>query len=382
MIGRVKSIGKGGVGIIPSEKGIVLVEGVIDGELIEYEISGKRKSVLWGKPVKIIEKSVFRVKPDCPFYDSCGGCNFRHIKYERQSEVKKGIFLNNLKKIGKYIPDFKIKTISSPENRYRTRTIFKIENGEIGFYKRGTNDIVEINDCLLVPEIVTEFIKQLKNSKKIKDIKKGEIIVLTDGDNVSALLRERGKTNFLTKQKEVLFKSSDFQFIFNPLNFIQSNLYMLDKMISVLEEELENHKYDIGIDLFSGVGFFTVLLSRYIKKGLSYEISEENIKAQKDNLELNSVNNIKVIKKDIIKTGISAADIYLADPPRGGLTNRIIKKLIKNNPKKIIIFSCDSATFSRDLYYLSEYGYKPIKLKIIDNFPQTDHFEIFSVFEK
>jgi 23S rRNA (uracil1939-C5)-methyltransferase len=382
MIGRVKSIGKGGVGIIPSEKGVVLIEGVIDGELIEYEISGKRKSVLWGKSIEIIEESPFRVKPDCSFYESCGGCNLRHIKYEHQLDIKKEILINNLKKIGKYQHDSDIEMIPSYKNRYRTRTIFKIKNSKIGFYKRGTNEVVEIDDCLLVSKIVKEFIKGLKNDKKIKKIDKGEIIVLTNGDNISAVLKEKGGKRFLTKERELVFKVGSFNYKFNPMNFIQSNLFMLEKMISILKDEMENRKYDVGIDLFSGVGFFTVLLSKYIHKGYSYEISKENIRAQRDNLKINSVNNIKVIKKDIIKAEISDADIYLADPPRGGLTRRIIKKIIKNNPKKISVFSCDSATFSRDLFYFSEYNYKPSKIMIIDNFPQTDHFEIFSVFEK
>ncbi len=380
MIGSIESIGKGGVGIVLSDKGVVLLEDVIDGELVEYEITGKRKSVLRGSVKKIIDKSPFRKTPACPFYKSCGGCNFQHIEYKHQLDIKKNILINNLWKIGKYKPDFEIKIIPSPEYRYRTKTVFKISEGKIGFFKRGTNDHIEISDCLLVPKIVIDLIEDIKS--KTKHIKKGELIVLTNGRDISAVLNHNGKKEYITEKENIIFELSDFKFFFTPLNFIQSNIFMLKKMISLFENNISDKNYTTGSDLFSGAGFFSVVLSKYVKAGFSYENSRYNIKSQKKNLKLNSVKNIKIIKTDLYKNKLEKSDFFIMDPPRGGLTKRLIKNITKNSPEKIIYFSCDSATFSRDLYYFSEIGYKPVKLKIIDNFPQTDHFEIFSVFEK
>jgi len=150
-------------------------------------------------------------------------------------------------------------------------------------------------------------------------------------------------------------------------------------MLNLLKEEIKSNDYSTASDLFSGIGFFSLFISKHFNKVYSYESISENIKMQKKNIKLNGINNIKIIKGDIFKRNIKESEIFVIDPPRGGITKKLIKKVVENHPKKIIYFSCDSATFSRDVFYFSQFGYLLEKVYLVDNFPQTDHFEIFSL---
>ena len=383
MKGKVEAIGKGGYGIVFREGKTVFVPYVIEGEEIEFEIEKKKSSVYFGKAVEIIKSSEKRVKPVCKYYGVCGGCNFQHISYNYQLELKKKILINNLKRIAKVEIPFEVETIPSPfTEKYRTKVTFKIINGKIGFFKRNSNELIEIEECIIANEKINDFLKEIKGNNLIESVKKGEIIVLSNGEKISAVLKSGRKKNYLTDEKGLFFELLGLKYFFTPISFIQSNLYNLKTMLSLLREEIEKGG-ESAADLFSGTGFFAMLLSKYFKKVYSYEIKKENIKLQEKNKNINSIENIKIISGNILrKNMIFPSELFVIDPPRGGITKKVIKRVAQAFPEKIIYFSCDSATFSRDTFYFKEKGYSLKKLKILDNFPHSDHFEIFSVFEK
>ena len=171
----------------------------------------------------------------------------------------------------------------------------------------------------------------------------------------------------------------DYIFNYRPENFIQANVHTLAPMIEYVTRSLAPGPYKTAVDLFSGTGFFSQPLARYAEKVLSLEGDTKNLRALKINLRANLIENVKVQNTDVYVDPIPEADIYLADPPRKGLSKKVISAITGNSPKKVLYFSCDSATFARDLVDFQNAGYVSKELALLDNFPQSDHFETFSL---
>ncbi|MCI0470304.1 MAG: methyltransferase, partial [Candidatus Aminicenantes bacterium] len=374
MIGRIEAIGKSGRGIVFYEGKPVFLPGVLRGESVEFTISGKKHSILSGAVIRIIEAAKERVIPPCPYYEECGGCNFQHIAYHEQIAVKQDILKNNLKRIAKIDYAQPVEVITSPPSRYRTRIILKVRDGKAGFYKKGSHEIVEIETCLVAPQPVENFLRGLRAHNPGK----GEIYIISSGKELSAVLKTGDAEKYLSDKKEISFEIGEFTYDFSPGSFIQANLFTLEIMLGLVQHNLESDYFEKAADLFCGAGFFTLALARRVRRVAAVEAHEENIRLLKANLAGNKIDNVEIIQADILKSAVGAADLFVIDPPRSGLNRRLVKEITGHLPKKILYFSCDSATFSRDIFYFREAGFILQELKIIDNFPQTDHFEIYS----
>jgi len=378
LIGKVETIGKSGRGIVFDAGKPVFIDGVLKGEVVEFAVTKKKHSVSFGSLKKVIEASPERITPPCPYYGVCGGCNFQHMAYREQVAVKQEILKSNLKRIAKINYPHPVEVIKSPPSRYRTRAIVKIRDGRAGFFKKESHDIVEIDSCLLLPQIVGDFLRALKQNPVINGNNKGEILILTNGSELSALLNTDGNRTYLTDKKEILFKIGEFRYTYSPENFIQANLFTLESMTGLAQKSVGRDHFERAADLFCGAGFFSLSLSRRAGVVYAVEADTNNISSLKTNIKNNKISNVKIMKADILENAAPQADFYLVDPPRTGLNKRIIHDIAGHRPKKILYFSCDSATFCRDITYFHEVGYVINELTIIDNFPQTDHFEIYS----
>jgi 23S rRNA (uracil1939-C5)-methyltransferase len=378
LIGRVEAIGKGGRGIVFDAGKPVFIDGVIRGEIVEFAVTKKKHSLSFGSLKKVIESSQERITPPCPYYGVCGGCNFQHMAYREQAAVKEDILKSNLKRIAKIDYPRPVEVSTSPPFRYRTRAIVKVRDGRTGFFKKGSHNIVEIDTCLLLPRISEDFLRAFRRDSIIKGIDKGEIVILTNGSELSALLKENKRRTYISEKKEILFQIGEFRYTYSPENFIQANLFTLETMIASLRKSLGKNRFERAVDLFCGTGFFTLSLARQAGVVTAVEADINNIRSLKTNLENNKVGNVEIMKADILKSAVPQADVYLIDPPRTGLSRKIINDIAGHLPRKILYFSCDSATFCRDISYFYDAGYIIKELKIIDNFPQTDHFEIYS----
>lgn len=377
MIGQVKAIGKGGRGIILFEEKPVFVDRVLTGETIEFTITEKRHSVWFGSLIKIIEASKDRIEPPCPYYSRCGGCNFQHIAYPRQVTLKKKILTDNLKKISGIRQVPLINIFTSPAFGYRTKVVFKIRNGKIGFLQKESHRLVEIDRCLLLPGDGEEMITDLKRNPRIKKVINGEIMVLYNNREFSALTKEGETLHFLTPKKEITFEARGFSYRFTPDNFIQANRFTLETMIELVERQVKTNRFHHAIDLYCGAGFFTIPLSRGSEKVTAFDIEPGNLRSLGKNLQANKIKNVTAMKIDIHRLSLPDADLVLTDPPRTGLKPNTIRDMSHAPGKRILYFSCDSATFCRDISRFRANGYRPEDITIIDNFPQTDHIEIF-----
>ncbi|MDD8012764.1 MAG: methyltransferase [Acidobacteriota bacterium] len=381
MIASVLTIAKGGSGIVRTEDKTVFLPGVITGETVEFTIAGRLRSAWQGKLLRVLEPSPQRVEPRCPHYPECGGCNLQHMSYGEQLRCKTEILLGNLKMIAGVVPGAVPAAMASPPWRYRSKGEFQIRAGVAGFFARESHRLVAINGCLLLPEALESFF--LAQRPRAGGMEKGQMQILSNGCDIAARLEAAdGGETWLSDERAVRFTVGSYAYRFAPDNFIQANLFQLLPMLGLLERALEREAPATAVDLFCGGGFLTLPLAARCRDVLAMESDPGNITALRANLELNRATNVRIAAADVLHSDLPAADLFVVDPPRGGLSSRLIAALAGSGAGTIIYFSCDSATFARDLRLFLSRGFKLDELKLIDNFPQSDHFEIFSVLKK
>jgi 23S rRNA (uracil1939-C5)-methyltransferase len=380
MIGTVQAIAKGGAGIIRLADKTVFVPGVISGETIEFTVQDKQKGVWPGQLQRILEPSPQRVETPCRHYQECGGCNLQHMAYQEQLRCKESILAANLKKIAAITRSEPIAILPSPPFRYRSKIELQVQDATIGFFKKKSHQLVSISKCLLLSAAAEHFVLELPH---LPAGTSGVLQVLGNGSALAARMQNRrGKARWLTPRHSLFFDFPGHRYQIGPEHFIQANLLQMQPMLALLAEHLPASPGIAAADLFCGCGFFTLPLARHFQQVLALENNPDNLAALRANLELNQITNVEVRPVDALKAALPFLDLIVLDPPRGGLAAALISRIAQAEVKKVIYFSCDSATFARDLRLFLKRGYGLRELKLIDNFPQTDHFEVFSVLGK
>ena len=379
MIGTVQSIAKGGCGIIHGAEKTVFVPGVIRGETVEFAVQNEHKGIWQGQLQRIIEPSPLRVEPPCRHYGECGGCNLQHMSYAEQLRCKTDILAANLKKIAGLVRTAPIAVLPSPPFRYRSKIELQVKDSAIGFFKSRSHQLVAIRQCLLLGEAAERLIRECP---PLPAGSNGVLQILSNGAELSARLQtQAGKIHWLTPSRSLAFDFSPHAYRSRPEHFIQANLFQLRPMLELLSAHLPAGPGAAAADFFCGGGFFTLPLARHFTRVLALESDPGNLAALRANLKANHITHVEVRPGDALAASMPPLDLVVLDPPRGGLSPALIARIAAAQVKKIIYFSCDSATFARDLKSFFKQGYDLRELKILDNFPQTDHFEIFSVLE-
>ena len=401
----------GGYGIGYHNEKVVFVTNAIKGDRVEAIITLSKKNHSFAKIKKIITKSEIRETPSCENFDNCGGCSYLNMNYEEELLIKKNIIIDQLTRIGKLkieeIPE--IETISENRLNYRSHASIKFKDGKAGFYRRETNYFIPFTDSgcsLLHPDlnkllmsnklihINMEINKWLNKTFSIKNplnwncpsCDTGILIVDSEKDNnvKIAMTSENNVISILSKNKIVSEKINGITYQRNILNFFQSNRYLRKKMLDKVVEIIKKDDQKTFIDIGSGVGFFTLQLSKYFKKGLGFEIDNESVSWAKKNALANNIKNIKFSAKPSsqIHPTREKSDILIADPPRAGLDKKTRKTIGAISPEQIIYVSCNPSTYSRDIADFIKIGYKLKNLTFIDMFPGTHHIELISSLEK
>jgi 23S rRNA (uracil1939-C5)-methyltransferase len=379
MIARVSAIAKGGAGIVRDGERTIFVPGTIAGETVEYDLRGRLRSAWAGSLRRVLEASPQRVEPPCPHYGDCGGCNLQHMSYGEQLRSKAGILLANLKRIAGCEPAAAPPALASPPERYRSKVEFQVRGGAAGFFARASHRVVAIGGCLLLPTVMEEFFL----GQRTRLAGSAQLQVVSDGGELAArLVGADGREAWLSRERTVRFAVGPLAYRFGPDNFIQANLFQLQPMLELLRGALAEAEAATAVDLFCGGGFFTLALARRFARVLAVESDARNLAALRANIALNRADNVQAVQADALRAQLAPADLVVVDPPRGGLSSRIISSIAGSGTRCVIYFSCDSATFARDLRLFCGHGFGLDDLRLIDNFPHSDHFEIFSTLRR
>ena len=432
---NVVDIGSKGEGICKYNDFTIFVQGVVPGDILETEIVLKKKNYANGKIVKILEKSEIRQIPDCEHFDICGGCQIQNIKYDEQLKYKTNKVKNAITRIGKIENVEVYDTIGMEEPyEYRNKGQFpiKLVNNkiQIGFYKVGTHDVVNLDKCIIQEKIsnkvlaaVREVINENKisayNEKSHKGIlrhvvirtayhtKDTMVILVTNGRDlphigkfinklkeipeVKSLIQNVNKQrgNTILGLKNYTLYGSNFivddikgiSFEISPSSFFQINSKQTEILYETALEYADLKGDETVFDLYSGIGTISLFLAKKAKKVYGVEIVTQAIRDAKRNAKNNYIENVEFLKgkaeeiiPKIYENGIKA-DVVVLDPPRKGCDNRLLEVIIKMEPKKIVYVSCKPSTLARDLKYFIEHGYEVQKIQPVDMFPHSTHVE-------
>lgn len=386
-----------GQGITRIDNKITFVPKTISGDIINLEITKSHKNYNEAKLLKIVKPSPDRIEYKCPYYNRCGGCNIANLEYTNQLKYKKEKVINIFKKYNKI--DINPTIIASDEILHYRNKITLQYNEKLGLYEEKTHNIIEIQECLLMPQKVNDIIKLLSKYNYNTSLQKIVIRIINNQVMINIIAKDIPKSlieilknldvsvyhnsKYISGNKVLIETLNNYKFSILPDSFFQINKKQTINLYNQIVEYANPQKEDKVLDLYCGVGTIGIYLSKYCKEVLGIEINKSSIENANINKKLNNVENISFIEADVSKVLSMKykADIIIVDPPRSGLDKNTIETLIKINPKKIVYVSCDPITLSRDINLLkNNYILKDIKL--YDMFPETYHVESVCVLER
>ena len=424
-----------GIGKLPGGK-LVFIEGTYPGDLVEATIIQEKSDVAFAKLNALLEKSQYRRTPKCKYYGVCGGCQMMDVKYDSQLELKTQMVKEQLKRIAKIDIEVSPTIPSDLEFGYRNKMefAFSYNNGVVlGLKMRNSNRIVPINECPISP---TSFNKALEVVPEIVEMSKARIYnPKTKTGTLKHLVMRYSHSNnqtmaiFVTKTErfeeakfiraELLKKEPQINSIIHVMNssdsvvlrgpyktlygsgvldvemdyekfqipptaFFQNNYHVASKMVEYVTKQLDLKGSERVLDLYAGVGTFTMRLAMLSKYVTAVESSHISVKAGRANANINNLRNLRFEEADVedfIKIFTERADIIVLDPPRGGAGKSVCEEIIRISPEKIAYISCDPSTLARDLAILNE-KYKIVAVQPFDMFPQTYHVETVVLMER
>ena len=419
-----------GLGVCRVEGCAVFVPNAAPDEEYDIRIEHIGKNAAYGKIVTIITRSEARVNRACPYAKQCGGCDFWHITYDAECEIKRQRVLDALNRIGgQALETIEITGAKTCEG-YRNKVQFPVAKGKAGFYKKGTHDLIPINHCLIQPkcaddarEAVLQWMKECKvpsydeasHTGLVRHIfvrygeKTGQILVclVCNGTDlpkkkrlIELLQKIPGMTsiamNVNTRKGNAIMGDTTktlwgedaiedilcgLRFRISPRSFYQVNRdqaeVLYEKAISCAELSGEERV----LDLYCGTGTITLCLARKAKEVIGVEVIDAAIEDAKKNAERNGITNAQFFCADagqaaqkLCQEG-NRPDVIVVDPPRKGVSPDVIEAIDTMSPKKVVYVSCDPATLARDIKLLCERGYKLIHAEAVDLFPRCSHIE-------
>ncbi len=377
-----------GSGLGKIDEKVCFVKNGLPKEVLKVEIVKENKNYSNDKIKDIILKSKDRIKPICPFYQECGGCNFLHATKSLENEFK-------LKKGEKFLG--KIENFyKTRELNYRNKVIFHVKNGDIGFFKEKTNELVSINYCYLLNDKINEVLKLFLENKdlnfngniliRVNNLEDSLVAITGNYKYIDLIKTSNLITNLIYNDKVIKGNSyfyeciSNYKFKVSYKSFFQVNLDGLTSIKTILENFLQDKNIKNALDLYSGTSVLGIIISKYVKNVISVEENKSSTADALINKDLNEINNLQVINgrvEDYIDT-FKNIDLIILDPARRGLDLKTISYLKKIKSKYLIYIACKMDSLRRDTKYLKD-DYEVLENYLVDMFPRTNEVESVSI---
>lgn len=356
------------------------------GDRLSVTIDRVKGNVAFASIKEIIEPSPVRIEPPCPYFGRCGGCDFQQLNYQAQLDAKIEIIRDCLRRIGsiEHLPDFQI--IPAPnEWHYRARAQWQFDSvrSRFGYFESGSRRVCDVAECaVLVPELQSELerLRELMKEGEIPDDVRSFRAIA--GDDAISVADDHGRNPTVREgdhrgAHDITRTIHGERYSLNAESFFQTNADLLPNLIETAIGESRGEK---AVELYSGVGLFTIPLARRFSRVVGVESDRPAAKFARQNLAQAELANAEIANQDVAGwlenyVGDAALDFLLLDPPRTGAESRVIFGILKLKPKKICYVSCDPATLARDLKKLIAGGYAIDGLTAFDMFPQTHHVE-------
>jgi 23S rRNA (uracil1939-C5)-methyltransferase len=397
----------------------VFVPYVLPGERVEASIVEDKPGFARAALNQVLEPSKLRSSPPCPYFGKCGGCHYQHVGYEDQLRFKAGILKETLRRVAKLELSTEIQAHASPPLNYRNRTRFHVRTipeFAIGYFRHGSHELLPIWECPISSPLINHALAELWNLAKKEAIPPGieeielfanhsdgaclvelyisesaaEIALRSFAERFSRAVPETvgivsfrssrnsdGKRDLLSGEPKMNYAAGRETYRVSAGAFFQTNRHLLDRMVELAINQREGK---LALDLYSGVGLFTLPLARRFGRVIAVESSPTSAEDLRANAPANVKVSIQSTEKYLTSTaGKLRPDLVIVDPPRSGLGSIVCRELLKMSTKELIYVSCDPATLARDLKQLTAGGFKIAETHVIDLFPQTFHIETCTV---
>ena len=419
---HIESVVFRGYGVARIQGKVVFIPHTVTGDEAWIELIEEKKRYAMGKLIQILEPSPWRVTPLCPSFGVCGGCQWQHIDYPIQGELKKEILKDILKRLGGLMEVPPMTIIPSRASYgYRVRSQLKVRGKALGCFQEKSHRIVNIRECLIAHPFINQILPSIrKMSSSFSQIKEIEINVSPDEGKGVLLLHspsfERGIENVcgeflqnhalikgmvITTKRGINFfgdptltlgislrqerKEKNIKLRISPGSFSQINLEQNQTLIQTVLQFSGGNEEGSILDLYAGIGNLTLPLAMGAKKVVGIEENGLAIEDARFNMKKNGIKNCDFIHGRVENVLVSVEkenpDCIVLDPPRTGC-KRVLNQMVRLKPKKIVYVSCEPTTFARDLRLFTERGYSLQKLNLIDMFPQTYHMEVVGLLIK
>jgi len=390
----------GGLGLAHAEGRTVMVALAAPGDRLRVQIDRIKGSVSFASIQKIITPSPQRIAPPCPYFGRCGGCDFQQLTYEAQLETKKEIIRDCLRRIGgiQELPDFQIKPAPN-QWHYRTRAQWQYDDvrRRLGYFESGSRRVCDVAECAVLASELQQTLESLRDQMRAGSLTEEtrDFRAVAGDDHVSLApahvsgpsVTEGSHAERNSEEVGDVARSINGEtYYLNAESFFQTNTDLLPQLIDAAVGPTQGEGC---IELYSGVGLFTVPLARRFARVVAVEADNSTARSARKNLAIAGLSNAKVISLDVgtwlersaaawVESGCEETgklDYLLLDPPRTGAESRVIASILKLKPSHICYVSCDPATLARDLKKLIAGGYALDSIAAFDMFPQTHHVE-------
>lgn len=398
----------------------VLVPFVLPGEQVEAEIREQKPGFARAAVTRVVEASPDRIEARCPYFQRCGGCHYQHIPYARQLGLKSEILQETLARVGKIKLSNEIRVHASAPWNYRNRTRLKVRTAPdfaLGYFRFGSHEFLPVRECPISSPLINQFIAQLTESKGLncptpieeleafadasdehmlawafcgRDAREEELLAWGEavrrefpnliGFHFFSSRRQLNdeaagdaKSFGYSGAKAISYKTAHGEYQVSAGAFFQVNRNLIDELISVVTA---NDDGDVALDLYAGVGLFSVPLARGFHHIFAVEASQTSFADLRQNVPA-VAKAVGARTEDYLRSRAvrKHPDLVVMDPPRTGAGKAVTKSLVELGPRQIRYVSCDPATLARDIASLVAGGYRIEEAHIFDVFPQTFHIE-------
>lgn len=390
---KIEKLDNFGRGISHINNKIVFISNALEDEVVDATTIYSNKKFDEAKVNEIIEVSRMRIKPICPYFDICGGCNLLHMNYDDQLKFK----YNKVKDIiFKYLKEnIKVNdVIYSNQFNYRNKASFEVKE-KLCYKMRKSTNLVDIKYCYLLDNNINDIVHVLNslNLKNINNItiRTGEedIMVIISGNPTQEIidaLKEKARSIYVNDKlvygrSNIVSKIGNYEFFVSDKSFFQVNKYNVKNLYDKVLEYAELTGNENILDLYCGTGTIGIYLSKYAKSVIGIEVNEQAIFDANVNKNKNNIENISFIcdtTSNINNIVNNDFDVIIVDPPRSGLDKNTINFLINSKARRIVYVSCDIMTLVRDLNILKQ-DYDIREITPVDMFPNTYHVECVCV---
>lgn len=426
---EIDSLSHEGRGLSRMDGKRIFVEGALPGERVRAHYTFTHKKYDEARTVDVLQASPGRVAPPCVHFDICGGCSLQHMSRDAQIAFKQGVLAEQFKHFGGLEPESWLPPLLDETTGYRRKARlgvkYVIKKGEllVGFREKQSSFLADIRSCVILDDRIALQLLALReviNGLSLRD-RIPQIEVAAGDDDVALVFRhmdplpepdvqaltafsaERGWHLYLqpggpdtvhrvypeSGEDRLSYALPDFglRLFFHPMDFTQVNAGINRKMLNLALELLDPQPGERVLDLFCGLGNFTLPLATRAGEVVGVEGVQAMADRGMENARRNNLTNVSFYAQDLTQDfsqqpwATQGFDRLLIDPPRSG-AEEVVKYLPKFGAKRIVYVSCNPATLARDAGLLREAGYRLVKAGVMDMFTHTTHVESIAVFEK